>query len=284
MSNDLTTIFAGFDRCEAMVLDSAGVMSGVSPTLATGATGSSGFRLLAAKDAQNLGAPEPEVVAITGDDAYQGGFIFPSAQPRQFMLTAAVMGFDVNAYMGVGQPYAIGNAEVSVLDSTPFGPINLAMIVTSQQKSAAGSNIGVGLFGGHIIPQIQGIPLGRQTYQERAAGIMRFKFIMSQAAQFPWGETFRPNTNQINANLATYVPWTANYRKAFFTARGDAATTTFGPHRYQAASTSLSDFVVYVNGYRRTANVTVNQSAQTFTFSVAPAASDKICVWYDTTG
>lgn len=279
MANDLASIFAGFDRAEGHVLDSTGIIGGTSGTVAVGAAGSPGFRILAVKDAQNAGSPDADAVPITGDDVYQGGFIFPSAQVRKFTLTAAVQGLDVNSYMNNISPYAIGNSEVGFLDATPFTTLNLALILTSQQKSAQGGNQGLGMFGGYIIPEIQGVPLGRQTFQERAAGINRIGFVESQAAQFPWGETFKLGVHQILS--AVLIPWLSAYRKALHRFTGDGATTTFGPLLYQPATTSLSDVVVYINGYKQTAGITVNQSAQTLTFAPAPANNAKIAVYYD---
>lgn len=279
MSNDLAIIFAGFDRMEGHVLDSAGIIGGTTGTVAQGAAGSPGFRVLAAKDAQNIGAPDPDAVPITGDDAYQGGFIFPSAQVRKFTATAAVLGLDINAILNGSKAYAIGNSEVGILDATPFTALSLAMITTSQAKSAQGSDIGQGLFSGYIIPQIQGVPLGRQTMTERAAGINRIGFVESPAAQFPWGETF--TSSNFNVLQGTLIFWTSQYRKAMHRFTGDGATTVFGPLLYVPASTSISDIVVYVNGYKRTTGVTVQQTAQTITITPAPLAADKVVAYYD---
>lgn len=278
-ANDLAVIFAGFDRMEGHVLDSAGVIGGTSGTVASGAAGSNGFRVLAAKDAQNVGAPDPDAVPVTGDDSYQGGFIFPSAAVRKFTLTAAVLGLDINSYMNNIAAYPIGNSEVGFLDASPFTTLPLALILTSQAKSAQGSDQGQGMFSGYIIPQIQGVPLGRQTLQERIAGINRIGFVESQAAQFPWGETFRLTIHGIQS--AVLIPWMSSYRKAMFRATGDASTTVFGPLLYQPATTSLLDVVVYVNGYKQTAGVTVQQTAQTITFGSAPALNAKIVAYYD---
>lgn len=282
MSNDLATIFAGFDRCEGHVLDVAGVIAGTAVAgPATGAAGSPGFRLLGIKDAANIGVPDPVDTPITGDDHYIGTFLYPSAAARKFTLTAAVQGLDINQILGNGNAMAIGNSEVGFYDNVPFAPVNVALIVTSQSKSAQGSNVGLGLWGGYILPQIQIVPLGRQTLQERAAGIMRFGVIESQGAAYPWGETFQQGVHGITQ--AVEIAWTANNRKAMHRFTGDGATTIFGPLLYPPATTSLNDVVVYKNGYRLTAGVTVNIAAQTLTFAPAPANNDKIAVYYDHT-
>lgn len=279
MANDLAVILAGFDRMEGHLTDSSGIIAGTTGTVASGAAGSAGFRVLGGKDAQNVGAPDPDAVPITGDDDYIGGFIFPSAQVRRFVHTAAVLGLDINAIMNGSQAYAIGNSEVGFIDASPFTTLSMALILTSQAKSAQGSNQGQGEFSGYIIPQIQGVPLGRQTMQERQAGIARIGFIESKAAQFPWGETFKLGTHGILQ--AVLIPWISAFRKAMHRFTGDGATTVFGPLLYQPATTSLSDVVVYVNGYRQTSGITVNQTAQTLTFAPAPANNAKIVVYYD---
>lgn len=279
MANDLAVIMAGFDRMEGQVLDTAGVIGGTTGTVAPGATGSNGFRVLGGKDAQNVGAPDPEVTPDTGDDSYLGGFIFPSAQARKFIHTAAVLGLDINGIINSTLPYAIGSAEVGFLDVQPFLTISMALILTSQAKSAQGSNLGQGEFSGYIIPQIQGVPLGRQTLQERAAGISRIGFVESQAAQFPWGETFKLGVHAVQT--AILIPWIAPYRLAMYRATGDGSTVTFGPLLYQPASVNIAtDVSIYVNGYKQSAGVTVNQTAQTITFISPPANGSKICIIY----
>lgn len=279
MTNDLAVVFAGFDRMEGHVLDSAGIIGGTTGTVSSGAVGSPGFRMLAVKDAQNIGAPEPDAVPITGDDDYQAGFLFPSAQVRKFVATMAVLGLDINAILNGSNAYAIGNSEAGFLDASPFTVLNLAILTTSQAKSAQGSDQGQGMFSGYIVPQIQGVPLGRQTMQERAAGISRIGFVQSKSAQFPWGETFTLGVHKILQ--AVLIPWISQYRKAMHRFTGDGATTVFGPLLYTPASSSLSDVVVYKNGYKFTSGVTVQTTAQTITISPAPASNDKIVVYYD---
>ena len=135
------------------------------------------------------------------------------------------------------------------------------------------------MFSGYIIPQIQAVPLGRQSQTERAAGINRIGFVESKSAQFPWGETFTLGVHKILQ--AVLIPWISQYRKAMHRFTGDGSTMVFGPLLYVPASTSLNDVVVYVNGYRQTAQITVQQTAQTITFVSAPALNAKIVVYYD---
>lgn len=278
MSNDLAVIMAGFDRIEAHVLDSSGVIAGLGNLLP--GQSSNGFRLLAVKNAPNIGVPNADTTAITGDDDYQGGFGFPSQQVRQTVAEFAVEALDVNGYLGGGSPYAIGNSEVGFLDASPFAPSNLAIIANGQAKSAQGANLGLGLFTGMIFPQIQGIPLGRQNMQERAAGNNRIQLIASKAAQFPWGETFQQAVHTIIT--AVQVPFIANNRKAMWAARGDGVTTVFPTDLlYTPASSSLSDVVVYKNGYKMTTGVTVSVANKRLTFSPAPANNDKLACYYD---
>lgn len=280
MTNDLQWVMAGLDRVEGMVLDSSGNICGTTSTAPTGAAGSNGFRILGAKEAP-VSAPDPTTVPVTGDDNYIAGFVFASDAVRSFILTAAVQDLNVAQYMGSGNAYAIGNSQVGFVDGQPFGPINVALLFNSQLKSQTPGNVGQGIWGGIIVPRAQGIPLGRQTSAERAAGIMRYSFTFSMADRFPWGETF--NSSVHGVSQSSHMPWSANNRKAWFRATGNAALTTFGPLTYTPASTSLNDFVVYVNGYRRTANITVDTVNKQFTFTSPPANNDVIAVFYDHT-
>lgn len=278
MTNDLQWVMAGLDNVVGMVLDSSGNICGTSSTAPTGAAGSNGFRILGAKEGAAT-VPPPEITPVTGDDSYLAGFVFPSAAARTFALTCAVQDLNVNSYMGNGNAYAVGNSEIGFLDVQPFAPVNVALLFNSQQKSQTPGNVGGGIWGGVIVPRAQGIPTGRETFAERAAGIMRYVFVFSIADRFPWGETFNSSVHGVNS--ASMMPWSGNNRKAWFRATGNGALTTFGPLTYTPASTSLLDFVVYVNGYRRTANITVDATNKQFTFTSFPANNDVVAVYYD---
>lgn len=279
MANDLAAVFAGFDRMEGHVLDSTGFIAGKTGTVAPGGS-DPGFRILGIKEAQNMGVPEPEVVPVVGDDHYIAGFVFPSQAARRFTAVAAVVGLDVIQYMGSGNAYAVGggNIEVGFLDVVPFSPVNVALISTSQAKSGQGADVGLGQYGGYIVSQCQGIPLGRQTMQEKAAGAMRFGFIESLAGQFPWGETYQ--TTPHGVTQSAIQPWQSLFRIAMQRLTGNGVLTVF-PLLYQPASTSLADVLVYFGGVLQTTGYTIQQAAQTITFTPAPTNNQKIAVVYN---
>lgn len=280
MTNDLQWVMAGLDRIEGMVLDSSGNICGTSTTAPTGAAGSNGFRILGAKDAP-ASAPEPTLVPVSGDDNFIASFAFISANVRSFVLTAAVQDLQVGQYMGSGNAYAIGNSEIGFVDGSPFAPVNVALLFNSQAKSQVAGNVGQGIWNGIIVPKAQGIPLGRQTFAERAAGIMRYMFIFSMADRFPWGETFNQSTHGFST--ATLLPWSSNNRKGWFRFTGDGSTKGFGPLKDTPASTSLLDVVVYVNGYKQTTGYTVDIPSKMINFSAAPVINGIGAVYYDHT-
>ncbi len=278
--NTYDFITAGLDRIEGWLLDSNGVINGTSATTTKGATGNGYIRLLGAK-ALPLGVPEPETVPITGDNAYLGGFVFPSAATRQFMLTAAVSGLKNNEYLGSGKFVNIGNSSVGFLDGKPFNPLDVALITVANAKSQQAGQVGQGLHTGYILAKVQGIPIGQETQQERAAGQFRYMFIVSLTDAFPWGETFNVSTHGYES--ASYLPWTSNYRKSMFRFTGDGATLAFGPLPHTPATTDVNDIVVYVNGYRRYTGYTVSTATKMITFAPAPADNASIVVYYDCT-
>jgi len=147
MSNDLSWLSGGFDRIEGHVLDANGIIAGTTGTVATGATGSPGFRIFGAK-AFPAAVPAPVTVPDTGDDSYLGGFVFPSAAVRAARLTGAIQDLNVNQYLGSGNAYAIGNSEIGFLDVTPFSPVNVMLITTAQAKSQQAGNLGNGIYSG----------------------------------------------------------------------------------------------------------------------------------------
>jgi hypothetical protein len=282
LSNDLQWITAGLDRIEGHVLDSNGIIGGTTGTVATGAAGSSGFRILGAKEAANIGAPAPEITPVTGDDAYLGGFIFPSGNARQFLLTAAVIDLQVGQYFGAGNSQNVGNSSLGFLDVLPFSLINVALITVSQSKSQASGNVGTGIWSGFILPKVQAFPLGRETQSERAAVASRWQFVISISDRLPWGETFTTGVHGIQQ--ANYVQWSSNNRKTFHRFNGDGGTTVFGPLKYVPASSSLLDVVVYKDNYRQTSGITINTTTKQLTFTPAPGNNSVIAVYYDHTG
>lgn len=277
-NNVLEWITAGLDRVEMHVLDSNGVIGGTTGTVTNGAVGSPGFRLYGAKVAP-ITAPDPDTVPVTGDNVYLGGFVFPSAATRTFRLDGAISELNVNQLLGTGKTYNVGNSSLGFLDVTPFSPVNVALIAVSDAKSQQAGSVGQGLYGGIIVPKAQGIPTGRETMQERAAGMFRWTFIMSLTDSFPWGETFNATTHGVTG--ATYIPWSSTYRKSFHRFNGDNATLAFGPLQYTPASTSVNDVIVYLNGYRVYTGYTVSQATKMITFGSAPGTGVPICVYYD---
>lgn len=280
MANDQDWISAGFDRIEGMVLDSSGNLSGTTTTLANGGF-SNGFRIWGAKVAP-ITVPSPDTTPVSGDDAYLGGFLFPSQAIRTFKLQGARANLNPNAILGSGNVYNVGNGTVGFIDVTPFNPVTVALIAVSRAQSQQSGNVGNGIFSGIIVAKAQGIPTGRETLAERAAGQFAWDFIFNMSDRFPWGETYIPATHGVVT--ASLVPWSSANRKAFATARGDGVTTSFGPLNYTPASTSLSDVVIYVNGYRQTSGVTINTVTKMVTFSVAPLAGAVIAFYYDNLG
>lgn len=281
MTNDLQWITAGLDRIEGHVLDTNGIIAGTTGTVTAGATGSPGFRILGAKDAANIGAPAPEIKPVTGDDSYLGGFIFPSPNARQFLLTAAVVDLQIGQYFGAGNSQNVGNSSLGFLDVIPFSIINVALITVSQAKSQTSGNVGTGIWSGYILPKVQAFPLGRESQQERAEGVSRWQFVISLSDRLPWGETFTSGVHGIQN--AGYVQWSANNRKSFHRFTGDGNVTVFGPLKYIPATSSTADVVVYKNNYRITSH-TVQTAAKTITITPAPSLNDVLAVYYDHTG
>lgn len=281
-NNVLSYIAAGFDRLEGHVLDTASIVAGTG-SITAGAAGAAGFRMVGVKTAE-IAVPEPQAEPVTGDNAYLGGFIFPSNAVRAFTVEIAVNNMTNTGIFQQSNTINIGNSSVGFLDIVDPTYPTITLIGVSNAQSQASGTTGQGMFGGVIIPRCQIVPLGRGSFSERSAASFRARVVISASDGFPWGETF---TTGVHGTLgATLVEWTDTYRKSFHRFTGTGAVTGFGPLQYTPASTSLSDVIVYqidsVTGIptRKTTGVTVDTASKMLTFSVAPANGDKVVVFY----
>lgn len=279
MPNNVNNFFSdGLDSAFLQVLDTNGNLGGIGSSLTAG-TFDNGVQLKGAK-ALPATVPESETVPNTGDDIYLGGIVYSSAAPREFVFTAAISNFLPSQYMtgGVNKAYNIGNSTISFQDPQNFNTVSCAILANAKAVSQETTSQGQAMYDQLILFQVLGTPLGRESREERAAGIYRWKFVVNQSSQMPWGETFNSSVHGVTG--ATSGDMSSNYRKAWAVSTGNGVATAFTGLQFTPASTSLSEVLVYVNGYRQTTGVTVSTSGKSVTFSVAPANGAVIAVLY----
>lgn len=276
--NVIQTIAAGFDRLEFGILDNNGFFAGATGVVTAGAVGAAPGRMKAVKVA-NPTVPNPDAVPITGDNDYQGGFIFSSNAVRAFDIEAAVDDFNIVAALQQTNVENQGDISLGLLDPEAANYPSVCLLLVSNAQSKMAGSGGVTGFSGLIVPKCQLVPLGRPQFQERGAASVKFRVVVNSTDRYPFGKTFTDATNGTTGTR--FIPWTAENRISMMRFDGDAATTTFGnssatPHT--PASSSLSKNRVFVNGLIQNAGVTPNVGARTITFGAAPAATP--IVWF----
>ena len=281
LANVKTYISAGFQRLDFHRLDTSGLPAGVTGTITPGATGAAAGRILAAKT-MNINIPAADPVPVTGDNVLQGTFIFPSAAARAFDIEFAADDFaSREAFQGI-KTRNIGNLSFSGRDITPFVLNNISLIGVSNASSKASGTSGLGMYAGIFANRAQMTIRGRNSFAERAPASYLGTVVLNLQDSYPWGETFQT----VNEGYTqSYVEdWTNAYPVTVHRWQQTGALTTFYLGE-TPASTDLNDVLVYVldtNGIptRKTTGVTINASAKSLTFSVAPTDLYNIVAYY----
>lgn len=277
--NVKSLIAAGFEILEFHVLDSVGYASGATGTVASGATGAAAGRIKAVKT-MDIQVSDPEAVNITGDDNFQGQFIFAPNQGPSFIIEMAINNLTNDAVFQSTTVEDLGNISLGVEQPADPSYPDITLLAVSRAKSKEVGTDGVSQYAGVIIPKTQIVPLGRSGFNERGEATYRYRVIASTSDADPWGKTY---TNATNGTTGAVIrPWSAANRVTTHRFTGDAATLAFVLSQ-TPASTSLSDVIVFKDGLRMTTGVTVVVATKTVTFSVAPATGSKIVIFYEYT-
>lgn len=275
-------IAAGFARLDFHRLDSNGLPAGVTGTVVAGGTGVAAGRITAVVTA-NINIPASVGVPIPGDNILQGTFQFPNDQPRTFDVQFSEDDFaDRTAFQGI-IPRAIGNHEFAGRDVAPFSLNNLMLIGVSNAQARASGIAGLGMYAGVFTTRAQMSVRGRAGLTARAAALFEGTVTLNNMDSYPWGETFKA---AVEGYLqSTIEDWTLAYPVTVHRwTQGGTATTVFSLAEVPA-STSLLDILFYrvdVNGnaIAVTSGVTIDTTAKTATFSVAPSATDLAIIAY----
>jgi hypothetical protein len=281
LANVQRYIAAGFQRLDFHQLDSSGLPAGITGVVTAGATGVAAGRITAVKT-MNVNIPASEAVPVTGDNVLQGTFQFQNVSPRTFDVEFAEDDFaDRQSFQGI-KPRNIGNFSFSGRDVSPFSLNNLLLIGVANASAQAVGVRGLGMYAGIFANRAQMSVRGRNNFVERGAASYLGTVTLNSSDSYPWGETYSV-TNE--GYLQSFVEdWTLAYPVTCHRWTQSSGVTVFNLGE-TPASTSLNDVLVYVidtNGIptRKTTGVTIDATAKTLTFSVAPTDAYSIVAWY----
>jgi hypothetical protein len=150
-----------------------------------------------------------EVVPITGDDIYAGGFMFDNVTPRSFECTVAEDDFvDREAYQSI-ITQAKNNFQFAGRDIKPFVVNDTMIIGVSRAQSQESGALGLAMFAGIYAGRCQFSVQGRSGFTERTAGDFLLTANLNAMDAYPWGETFKVDTGE-EGYIASFVQdWTS---------------------------------------------------------------------------
>lgn len=278
--NVTQNIAAGFEILEFHVLDTTGYAAGSTGSVSSGGTGAAAGRIKAVKT-MDIQVTEPESKDITGDDNFQGNFIFAPAAGPSFTVETSIQNLTNDGVFQTTSVEALGDIDLGVTQPTdPVYP-DVALLAVSRAKSKMAGSDGVSGYNGVIVPKCNIVPLGRSGYNERGEALYRYKVIASTSDADPWGKTY---TNAIQGTTGAVIrPWTAENRVSIHRFTGDGSTTVFTLSNTPASASISLKVIIFKDGLQVTSGVTVSTANKTLTFSVAPASGAKVVVFYEYT-
>lgn len=273
-------IAAGFEILEYHILDSAGYAAGATGTVTAGSTGAPAGRIKAVKT-MDIQIVEPEDVDITGDDGYQGGFVFGPAGGPSFTIEVAINNLTND---GIFQGTEVENlGDISLGVEQPFDPVypDVALLAVSRARSKDAGSDGVKGYTGVIIPKCTIIPLGRAGYNERGEAVYRYKVKANTSDADPWGKTYR--TSVQGTTGAVIRPWTAENRVTIHRHTGNSSATTFDLEQTPASSSIALKVIIFKDGLQVTSGPTVDTANKRITYSAMSSLTSKLVTFYEYT-
>jgi len=281
MANAAQTIQAGFRRGIVHLLDTSGYAMGITGSLSNGSDAGS-YQVQGVK-AGDFQLPEPDKTDITGDDRFLGAFVWPLSASPSGSIEMAVYDQDLFVALEGTTKRTLGGAELHVLGGEEASPQDVCMIFQSEAKSRTSGYVGLSKKFGLIIPKASVSVLGPSTLNERGEINARLSVTIQTADQYPWGEAFSLANEGVTNGVM--IPFTSDYWVDLHAFVGDGtATTVTLDHTPAGDGTGTPARVkVWKNGTALTVTTdfTVNTSTKVVTFTSAPAAGDKVEIWYE---
>lgn len=266
------TIQAGTQLAFWGQVDAFGFFAGTSGSVAAGATGEAMGRLLGIKKA-DPGPVEPENVNVTGDDTSLGAIDFGPNEVPTWIMELGASDLATEALMQGTLVETLGGLKIGVLQ--PNNPVypDVCLIYQGKAKSKDAGSDGVKAWVGYIVPIASSIPLGRQSFEERAAAVSRFKVTAQVASRKPWGVTITDAV--LGTNGSPILPFTSDNPIVMERFTGNGIATSF-----TLTNTPISDAKTIVHVDTRlltpTVDYTVNVATKQLSIPGVPTNLSKI--------
>jgi len=281
MANAARAIQAGFRRCIVHLLDTSGYAMGITGSLANGSDAGS-YQMMGVKTG-DMQLPEPDKTDITGDDRFLGAFVWPLSASPSGSIEAAVYDQDLFTALEGTTKRALGGAELHVLGGQEASPKDVCMVFQSEAKSQTTGFAGLSKKFGIIVPKAAVSVLGPSTFNERGEINARLAVTIQSADKYPWGEALSVANEGVTNGVM--IPFTSDYWVDIHAFVGDGSTTTVTLDHTPAGdgTGTPARVLVWKNGTALTvtSDFTVNTSTKVVTFVTAPAAGDKVIIWYE---
>jgi hypothetical protein len=195
------TIQAGTQEAWFMFYDSNGDPSGDTPDALANATSAGAYKLVGIQEAPSA-VPESKAVTIPGDDGSLGAIEFASDAPREIVLNFGQMDLTLEARLQNTDVDTFGSIEMGLIDLANIVLGTGALIIQGKAVNRDQGSEGLAAWSGIIYPYVQLLPLNRETWAGRTAGVVRYKAVAQQAYNNPWGTTI---VNKAGTPIGAYA-------------------------------------------------------------------------------
>lgn len=258
-------------------VDSLGFLTGLATSAPANGSDSAMWRLYGIQSA-TPGLPEGEDVTIPGDDDVVATITFAPNTTPAFTANFGVADLTRDAALQDTAVLSRAGINFGALQPQDPGYNNGTLIIQSRSVSQDDADAGLEVWSGMIFPLVVPQPLGRETFEGRAAGVDRVKFTAQKAAHFPTGETISETAGFIVGTAkASIIPFKSYNPLLMHRMTGDAGTDTLTLPKAVADVTNIFavvDTQVLTHG----AGITAVADSTLLTFSSAPAAGAKVIV------
>ena len=244
--------------------------------------GNAGTRRVEAVKTVPLGmVPEPETIAWDGDDGYVDSILVENAAPPEGIGLFAEFDLDTEAFLQGSAVKSVGDmATGALLIDKPAYPVLMAIIQGPLAKSLASDSRGLPHTAGYILMNCQMAPMNASAIASRTATDDQYKLTLGKRVFTPWGETIADSYATCEAGV---LEFTSEYPIEIQAWKGHGTETVFNL-ALTPAEASGDKVPVWVQAnlqiYGALNDYTVDASAKTITFAVAPAVGDYIVSMY----
>ena len=258
-------------------LDADGIMIGGTNTAPTAGTSLGMNRLLGIKEVP-LTTPDSEVVQSTGDDGLIAEFDFDSIETRRYIATMAVDDIYLLSYLTGAAVESIADGDWIADDILDAPERNVCLIHQARAKRQDATNKGLKAWQGAVVNLATAKYLGRDTYNERSAGIYRLSVTPQLATYKPWGQTI---VDGALVDASRFYKFRSQFPYTMQAFTGNNATPTF---ELDYKPVSVVKSLAVVERLARTISSIDNVAPYGFTLSANPANNARGVILYQFEG